>query len=73
MTAELKEMKKWIGEKETDTDYVALPAVHRLSATLDRFDFFPKSGDVLADGKGAKLWARDDGGALTLSATVEYA
>lgn len=58
MTAELENLKKWIGEKETDTDYVTVPAVHRLSATLDRDDPFPKMGDVLPIGWHSILFPR---------------
>ena len=33
---ELEKLKGWIGQRETDVDYVTIPAVHRLSATLDQ-------------------------------------
>jgi hypothetical protein len=29
---ELEKLKDWIGQRETDIDYVTVPAVHRLSA-----------------------------------------
>jgi hypothetical protein len=29
---ELEELRDWIGRRETDVDYVVVPAVHRLSA-----------------------------------------
>lgn len=37
---DLESLKKWIGERETATDYVTIPSVHRLAATLDRDDPF---------------------------------
>jgi 3-methylfumaryl-CoA hydratase len=58
MSSELENLKKWIGEKETDIDYVTVPAVHRLSATLDRDDAFPKMGDALPIGWHATLFPR---------------
>ena len=58
MTAELENLKKWIGEKETDTDYVTVPSVHRLSATLDRDDAYPKMGDALPVGWHTILFPR---------------
>lgn len=58
MTAELEHLKKWIGEQESDTDYVTVPAVHRLSATLDRDDAMPKMGDVLPIGWHSTLFPR---------------
>lgn len=56
MTAELEHLKKWIGE--TETDYVTIPTVHRLSAKLDRDDPFPKTGDVLPIGWHSLLFPR---------------
>ena len=47
MTQDLEKLKEWIGQKESDVDYVTVPAVHRLAATLDRDDPFPKTGDPL--------------------------
>jgi 3-methylfumaryl-CoA hydratase len=58
MTAELENLKKWIGEKETDVDYVTIPSVHRLSATLDRDDAIPKMGDALPIGWHSTLFPR---------------
>jgi 3-methylfumaryl-CoA hydratase len=58
MSSELEHLKKWIGEKETDIDYVTVPAVHRLSATLDRDDAFPKMGDTLPIGWHSTLFPR---------------
>lgn len=58
MSAELEHLKKWIGEKETSVDHVTIPFVHRLSATLDRDDAFPKTGDVLPPGWHSCLFPR---------------
>ena len=58
MSAELENLKKWIGEKETAVDYITIPTVHRLSATLDRDDPFPKAGDALPIGWHSILFPR---------------
>ncbi len=58
MTQNLEELKKWIGQKETDVDYVTIPAVHRLAATLDRDDPMPKFGDPLPIGWHQILFPR---------------
>lgn len=58
MTQNLEELKKWIGEKETDVDYVTIPAVYRLSATLDRDDPMPKFGDPMPIGWHQLLFPR---------------
>ena len=58
MSVELEGLKKWIGEQESDIDYVTVPTVHRLSATLDRDDAFPKMGDALPIGWHALLFPR---------------
>jgi 3-methylfumaryl-CoA hydratase len=58
MSVELENLKKWIGEQETDIDYVTVPSVHRLSATLDRDDAFPKMGDALPIGWHSILFPR---------------
>ena len=58
MSAELENLKKWIGEQESDIDYVTVPAVHRLSATLDRDDALPKMGDALPIGWHSILFPR---------------
>ncbi len=50
MTAGLEELKQWIGRSESEIDYVTIPAVHRLAATLDRDDPVPKIGDPLPSG-----------------------
>ena len=56
--ADLENLKKWIGEKETAVDYVTIPSVHRLSATLDREDPMPKYGDPLPIGWHQLLFPR---------------
>jgi 3-methylfumaryl-CoA hydratase len=58
VSVELEGLKKWIGEQESDIDYVTVPTVHRLSATLDRDDAFPKMGDALPIGWHALLFPR---------------
>ena len=58
MAHNLEELKKWIGEKETDVDYVTIPSVYRLSATLDRDDPMPKFGDPLPIGWHQLLFPR---------------
>lgn len=47
MAEQLENLKQWIGEQETEVDYVIMPSVHRLPATLDRDEAFPKMGDAL--------------------------
>ena len=44
MVQDLKSLKKRVGEKETGIDYVSIPAMHRLFATLDRWDRMPDPG-----------------------------
>ena len=58
MTRNLEDLKKWIGEKETDVDYVTIPSVYRLAATLDRDDPMPKFGDELPIGWHQLLFPR---------------
>ena len=58
MTQDLEQLKQWIGQRETDVDYVTIPAVHRLAATLDRDDPMPKIGDPLPPGWHAILFPR---------------
>ncbi len=58
MSAELESLKEWIGRTETAIDYVTVPAVNRLSATLDRDDAFPKMGDPLPVGWHSTLFPR---------------
>ena len=58
MTQELEKLKEWIGRTESDVDYVTVPAVHRLAATLDRDDPQPKMGDPLPIGWHQVLFPR---------------
>jgi 3-methylfumaryl-CoA hydratase len=50
MTQDLEKLKEWIGQRESDVDYVTVPAVHRLAATLDRDDPMPRMGEPLPTG-----------------------
>ena len=52
MAHNLEELKKWIGQKETAVDYITIPAVHRLAATLDR---------AMADIRAIQAGARSGG------------
>ena len=58
MSFELDSLKQWIGRTETDVDYVTIPAVHRLAATLDREEPMPKIGDPLPIGWHSLLFPR---------------
>ena len=58
MSADLEALKQWIGRSESATDYVTVPAVDRLAATLDRNDPFPKIGDPLPIGWHSTLFPR---------------
>src|SRR4051812_24704522 len=58
MSEDLDKLKEWVGREETDTDYVTVPAVHRLAATLDRDDPAPRLGDPLPVGWHPLLFAR---------------
>ncbi len=58
MTQDLEKLKEWIGQTESDVDYVTVPAVHRLAATLDRDDPMPKIGDPLPVGWHQILFPR---------------
>jgi 3-methylfumaryl-CoA hydratase len=58
MTQDLEKLKEWIGRKESDIDYVTVPAVHRLAATLDRDDSMPRMGDPLPVGWHQILFPR---------------
>ena len=58
MAQDLEKLKDWIGQRETDVDYVTIPAVHRLAATLDRDDPVPKFGDPLPPGWHTILFPR---------------
>ena len=58
MTQDLEKLKDWIGRTEADVDYVTVPAVHRLAATLDRDDPMPNMGDPLPVGWHQILFPR---------------
>ncbi len=58
MTQDLEKLKEWIGRTESDIDYVTVPAVHRLAATLDRADAMPKMGAPLPEGWHQILFPR---------------
>ncbi len=58
MSQDLEHLKAWIGRRELDVDYVTIPAVHRLAATLDRDDPLPQTGDVLPIGWHSILFPR---------------
>jgi 3-methylfumaryl-CoA hydratase len=58
MTQDLEKLKEWIGSKESAIDFVTVPAVHRLAATLDREDPFPRMGDPLPPGWHQILFPR---------------
>ena len=58
MATELDSLAEWIGRTETDHDYVTVPAVHRLAATLDRDDPAPRPGDPLPIGWHSILFPR---------------
>jgi 3-methylfumaryl-CoA hydratase len=58
MTQQLERLAEWIGNRESDVDYVTVPTVHRLSATLDRDDPRPKIGDPLPIGWHSILFPR---------------
>jgi 3-methylfumaryl-CoA hydratase len=58
MTEDLEKLKAWIGQRESDVDYVTVPAVQRLAATLDRNDPLPRIGDPLPVGWHAILFPR---------------
>lgn len=51
-------LQSWIGKSEARHDYVTVPMVERLAATLDRDDPPPKLGDVLPIGWHALLFPR---------------
>jgi len=58
VTQDFERLKKWIGKKESAVDYVTIPAVQRLAATLDRDDPLPKLGDALPVGWHSILFPR---------------
>ena len=53
----LDKLKHWIGRKESGTDYVTVPMVERLAATLD-LESSPQEGDPLPAGWFALLFPR---------------
>ena len=58
MSDDLEKLKDWIGRRESDVDYVTVPMVHRLAATLDRDDPKPRIGDPLPIGWYQLLFPR---------------
>lgn len=54
----LEQLKDWVGEREAAVDYVTIPAVQRLAATLDRDDPVPRMGDPLPFGWHLVLFPR---------------
>ncbi len=58
MTQDLEHLKQWIGQREADVDYVTVPSVQRLAATLDRDDAPPRIGDPLPIGWHSILFPR---------------
>lgn len=58
MSIDIEALKKYIGERETDVDYVTPPSVHRMGATLDRNDPMPRIGDPLPVGWHFMLFPR---------------
>ena len=58
MTQDFEKLKQWIGRREEAVDYVTVPLVHRLAATLDRSDPLPRMGDLLPRGWHTVLFPR---------------
>jgi 3-methylfumaryl-CoA hydratase len=58
MVTSLDTLKQWIGERESDVDYITIPAVHRLAATLDLDYPKPRNGDPLPIGWHSILFPR---------------
>jgi hydroxyacyl-ACP dehydratase HTD2-like protein with hotdog domain len=58
MAQDFEKLKEWIGRREEAIDYVTVPLVHRLAATLDRDDPFPRMGDSLPRGWHTVLFPR---------------
>ena len=58
MSHDLEQLSKWIGNTESDVDYVTIPTVHRLAATLDLDYPMPKFGDPLPIGWQSILFPR---------------
>ncbi|MCB1743912.1 MAG: MaoC family dehydratase N-terminal domain-containing protein [Gammaproteobacteria bacterium] len=57
-TSQFDELQSWIGRQEVNVDYVTIPLVIRLAATLDRDDPPPKNGDPLPAGWHWTLFPR---------------
>jgi 3-methylfumaryl-CoA hydratase len=57
MAENLEKLKDWIGQKESGVDYVTVPLVERLAATLD-LEHAPKEGEPLPAGWFATLFPR---------------
>jgi 3-methylfumaryl-CoA hydratase len=57
MAENLEQLKDWIGQKEGGTDYVTVPLVERLAATLD-LEAFPREGEPLPVGWHMALFPR---------------
>lgn len=51
-------LEEWIGRRESAVDYITVPLVHRLAATLDRDDVAPRPGDPLPIGWHGVLFPR---------------
>ena len=58
MDASLENLKEWVGQKESDIDYVTIAAVKRLAATLDCDDEAVEPGDPLPIGWYSILFPR---------------
>ena len=58
MSQDPEQLKQWIGRHESVVDYVTIPSVQRLAATLDRDDPLPRPGDALPIGWYSILFPR---------------
>jgi len=58
MEESLENLKQWVGQKESDSDYITIPTMQRLAAMLDRDDDKPKIGDPLPIGWYTVLFPR---------------
>jgi 3-methylfumaryl-CoA hydratase len=58
MKPDLERLTQWIGRNESDVDFVTVPAVHRLAATLDLDRPMPGMGDALPIGWHSILFPR---------------
>jgi len=54
---DLEKLKEWVGQKESGVDYVTVPLVERLAATLDLAEV-PREGDPLPIGWHSTLFPR---------------